>query len=335
MTYRIMSFDGGDIGRAGVFLSSLERRVEALGSSVVKNTDLYVGTSAGAVAAILLAWHSDPVLAFEGLLRFDDEVRVQGMAGQSPWSVTGTFLGTNAALCQDKIRRFCDDTFGEGAKLSDLKRSVLVTAVQLDDGSSVAEHRSWRPRLFTNLPADPSGDELLADVILRTTAMPIQYPIYQGSQGIGPGYVDGGVAANNPAMMALTHVLPSRMLKDIALLSIGSPRNVLGKRTFLAPDLKDGAANWGYRQWLLDPFDPMILLDLFLQSGVAAVNAQCQQLLGAAYLRIDPPAVTGPIWNSQGTNEMVDLTVEWLGSIGWNPAPVPAKAASTAMEPVA
>ncbi|MFG1241396.1 patatin-like phospholipase family protein [Xanthobacter sp. V7C-4] len=314
MTYRILSLDGGNGGKAGVFLSTLERRAEVLGFSVLRQMDLFAGTSNGAVNALLLAWFDDPVLAFEAVLRFDDEVR----ESQTPWSIAGTVLGNNAAMTTGRIKAFCDEVFGAGAILADVKRPVLVNTVQLDNALSDGQ-RSWLPRTFSNFPGDLGRVELIADVVLRTMAMPLQYPIYQSGAQTGPAYVDGAVASNNPALTAITSALAQqKALEDIALLSIGTPRNLAGQSRYLSPGLSEGSADWGYRQWLLDPFNPLVLVDLFLQAGAAATSAQCAQLLGSRFRRVDPPVFTGPAWDAPETNAVLDTTVDWLNAHGWN-----------------
>ncbi|MDI4663601.1 patatin-like phospholipase family protein [Xanthobacter autotrophicus] len=324
MTYRILSLDGGNGGKAGVFLSTLERRADVLGFSVLGQIDLFAGTSNGAVNALLMAWFDDPVLAFEAVLRFDDEVR----ESQTPWSIAGTVMGNNAAMTTGRIKAFCDDVFGPGAILADVKRPVMVSTVQLDN-ALVDAQRSWSPRTFTNFAGDIGRVELIVDVVLRTMAMPLQYPIYQGGTESGPAYVDGAVASNNPAMTALAAALgQGRKLEDIALLSIGTPRNLAGQSRYLAPRLSEGSADWGYRQWLLDPFNPLVLVDLFLQSGATATSAQCAQLLGARFQRVDPPVFTGPAWDAPESNVVLDATVDWLKAQGWeHPAPAKAPAA--------
>ncbi|MEM8663521.1 MAG: patatin-like phospholipase family protein [Pseudomonadota bacterium] len=347
MTYRILSMDGGNAGRAGVFLSGIERRAEALEKTFLANVNLFAGTSSGAVNAMLLAWFEDPVVALEAILRFEDEVRNQGPS--NPLAVAGTLFGTNAAMPADKIKAFCDETFGEAAILSDLPRPVLIPAFQLDaldahvavdatGDEAVVPHRRWSTRLFTNMPGDPAASDLIADVAIRTMAMPIQYPIHQSITGIGPGYVDGGVFANNPAMAALTHSLASQKLDDISVLSLGVPRNLTGDRTHLSPDLHNGSADWGYRQWLLDPMNPLLLMDLFIQAGADAVNTQCGQLLGTRYLRVEPEVFEGAFWDRTDVTTELDANFNWLMSQSWiadavKPAAKPAPKAAAKAAP--
>ncbi|GGC48536.1 putative sporulation hydrolase CotR [Chelatococcus reniformis] len=321
-----MSLDGGNGEKAGVFLSTLERRTEATGYSFVRDVDLFVGTGSGAVNALLLAWFDDPIRAFEAMLRFDDEAR----EGQTPWSMAGTVLGSNAALSAKSLVAFCDEVFGAGTTLADIKRPVLVSTVQLDDELDI-DNRRWKPRTFSNAAGDVGRVELIVDVVLRTMAMPLQYPAYQGGAGTGPVYVDGAVVANNPAMLALTAALADKKkLPDISVLSVGTPRNLAGTARHLAPALADGMANWGYRQWMLDPFNPLVLIDLFLQAGAQAVSDQCEQLLGDRFLRVDPPVFVGPAWDAPDGNVAVDLTMEWLEKNGWKPAKPPAAKAPAA-----
>jgi hypothetical protein len=94
------------------------------------------------------------------------------------------------------------------------------------------------------------------------------------------GYVDGGVAANNPSMAALAQSLDRRSriaarpsIDDISLLSIGTGRSlsrITGKRQ-----------DWGYAQWA----KPLLRLMFDAVSGIP--DYQCRQLLGESYHRID------------------------------------------------
>ncbi len=77
---------------------------------------------------------------------------------------------------------------------------------------------------------------------------------------------------------------------------------------------------------MLDPFNPLVLIDLFLQAGAAAATAQCSQLLGGHFLRVEPSAFAGPAWDAPDTDDAVERTMEWLGRSGWKPA-VPAQSA--------
>jgi hypothetical protein len=108
------------------------------------------------------------------------------------------------------------------------------------------------------------------DVIMRSSAAPTYFPIYQN-------FIDGGVAANNPSMCALAQAINAEIgkqaLADIVLLSIGTGAKLQSVNSM------DG--DWGLEQWGLK------IIDLLLEAGGGLADYQCRQLLGVRYLRID------------------------------------------------
>ncbi|KAN0024523.1 hypothetical protein ACTFIV_008931 [Dictyostelium citrinum] len=132
-------------------------------------------------------------------------------------------------------------------------------------------HRRWAPRFFHNLKNSKTGDHLVVDVALRTSAAPTYFPIYQG-------FVDGGVYANNPSLCAVTSAISSGIkLSEICVLSLSTGRD--GK--YVSPD-QYGEGNWGLAQWA------PTLIDMLLDSNVEISDFQCAQLLAEKYHRIDP-----------------------------------------------
>jgi hypothetical protein len=114
----------------------------------------------------------------------------------------------------------------------------------------------------------------------------VVWPIHQG-------YVDGGLFANDPSMLALTRVLEERrsatspgghgrdVLADISLFSIGEGQ--------VPHYLQTGNENWGYQQWLFHRRRPFALLELALNSTAEAISEQCRLLLGDhQYYRLNP-----------------------------------------------
>jgi hypothetical protein len=146
------------------------------------------------------------------------------------------------------------------------------------------------------------------------------------------GYVDGGLVANNPAMIALTSTVatlvcgtadrprmsPGKALSSIHLLSVGTGRNLVGKAQYLAPEFTDGSAAWGYRQWILDPSNPLVLIDAFLQAGNEAVSWQCNILMGASHFhRLNVPLKHMCVINDPETEALVTDSANWLNTTGW------------------
>lgn len=129
----------------------------------------------------------------------------------------------------------------------------------------------WRPEFFHNFDDSKNSDTKIADVVLRTTAAPTYFPIYQG-------YVDGGTFANNPslaaAICAMNHGIA---LEDISILSISTGFNPHS----LGPDDYKGG-DWGLYQWASN------IIPLLLDSGSENVTLQCQTLFQDRFHRLDP-----------------------------------------------
>jgi uncharacterized protein len=258
-------------------------------------------------------------------------------------------LGEAAAGCRslflnDVMKQFLIQYFGENTTLADLKKYVVICTYELDNGKPGID-RTWVPRLYTNLPYTPPGHagalkatpdpdmaEKVVDVAMRTSAAPVELPIYQGMSGTGPGYVDGGLVANNPAMIALAAIVgtlsrgtakqpaipPTESLKLIHLLSIGTGRNLVGTAQYLDPEFTNGSAPWGYRQWLLDLANPLVLIDAFLQGGNEAVAWECGILMGEAnFHRLNVPLEHMLVPTDPQTKVRVAEAVAWLDSCGW------------------
>jgi len=148
----------------------------------------------------------------------------------------------------------------------------VIATFQLDSGIvTKAGVRSWKPKFFHNFPeASTDSEQLVVDVALRTTAAPTYFPVYQG-------FIDGGVAANNPSMCALAQALDpttaNRTLDDISLLSVG---------TGLTPHFIEGETHdWGYVQWATR----LVGIVMGGISGVA--DFECRQVLAGRYRRLD------------------------------------------------
>ncbi len=254
--------------------------------------------------------------------------------------------GWRSLFLNDILKQFLIKYFGESKTLKSLKRGVVIVTFELDN-RKLGIDRSWTPRLFTNLPYTPPGahgtmkkasqpdmDERIVDLAMRTSAAPLELPIYQSMQGCSDksGYVDGGLVANNPAMIALASIIgtlaggttrhaaqaPAKSLSQIHLLSVGTGRNLVGTAQFLNPEFNEGSAAWGYRQWLLDPTNPLVLIDAFLQAGSGAVTWECGIFLGERHFhRLDVPLRHMCVPGDPETEARVKSASEWLDTTVW------------------
>jgi uncharacterized protein len=263
-------------------------------------------------------------------------------------------LGFRSLSLNDAMKAILHQHFGD-MRLGDIAdqhpdRAVVVVTFQLDDTEPYPfdpsmDRHNWRAKLYTNLPhghvsfangkvtADPNPDlnELVVDVAMRSSAAPLELPIYQslhGSQG-GPGFVDGGLVANNPSMLTLAaivgtliHVIDvpitlSGLLSRIWMLSVGTGRNLVGIADYLAPEFTDGSAAWGYQKWLFDISNPLVLIDAFLQGGNETAAFQSGILLGESnFNRLNVPLKFFLVDNSPVTAAAVAASAAWLREPG-------------------
>jgi len=339
-TTRIVTFDGtqatGSTGYvAAGMLRELHRRLpdEHARDHFLSDTDVFAGTSAGAANALFFAMADDADAALDYIIQFWKQATiVAAKSGTDLFRMIGTVLGVSAVLNTEAIKGVYIDYFGS-AKLGDLKRKVAITSFQLDTPNRV--HRSWHPKVFHNFDEnDPDMDELVVDVLMRSGSPPLLTPIYQSSNNDGPGYIDGGVWANNPSMVALTQVLSDRSLLStgpntdgITMLSVGNGNAPI----YAAPRFRNGFGNWGYFRWLLDPFQIGLVLDVLLAADEAANNKQSETMLGDQYLRLNPllpkpmvgftseaiDEVIDKVLSLENTQAQITATMDWLDRVGW------------------
>jgi patatin-like phospholipase/acyl hydrolase len=262
--YRILALDGG--GARGAFTSKLiERLNEATG--FLEHTDLVAGTSTGGLIALALASGVKPQ-AITALYR----ERAGAIFSTPFWRRLQEGLVVSKYPA-DGLRVALTSVLGS-RKLEDLKaHSVLVPAFELDN-KAVDEPRSWKMKFFHNLPnEDSDGRELAVEVGLRTAAAPTYFPT-------SDNFIDGGVAANNPAMAALALAVnpdttkgAGRSSHQICMLSIGTGRNC---------KWVEGDHDWGVVEW------GKKLIDILIEGTMGVASYQCKAILGARFFRLDP-----------------------------------------------
>jgi len=270
--YRIAAFDGGGI--RGIYTATLLARLDKEEPGFLKNVKLFAGTSTGSILAVSLAAGRSPAELAElyrkqGGEAFEDS-RLDNVRDM------GRLIG--ADFSEQVLKKILIRLFGS-ATLGDLPRKVVIPAFDLG-GTPGRGDGCWKPKFFHNFSGpDSDAGEKIVDVIMRSCAAPSYFPTYQG-------FIDGGVAANNPSMAALTQALDRRSktrppaMEHIRLLSFGTGLN----RQFIRGQRLD----WGYAQWAR----PIIRLMMDGMMGVA--DYQCRQLLGDRYHRL-APALPKPV----------------------------------------
>lgn len=288
--FKILSLDGGGIRGAFIagFLADLEQR---LGCRMADYFDLIAGTSTGAIIACALALHESA----EKIERLYRERGARIFQRRLPlelnWSQGWAAWFANKYLNQHKLdydmlvqskyqsAELCSalkETFSD-RKIEAARTRLVIPAVDLTRGQTIVFKTPHLPDLFRDRHYE------VVKVLLATTAAPTYFP--HATITDGSAYVDGGLWANNPSMVAIAEALRIREkanragvdfpidLEQIYLLSVGT-----GKASYFAKPPAGGA---GVAWWAPN---------LFNVSSVAqsqGINFQAQYLLGDRLRRID------------------------------------------------
>ena len=286
--YRILSIDGGGI--RGLLAARVLQRLEKSAPGWIGQATLLAGTSTGAIIAMGLANGMAPneigdIYKTKGSKIFDDSFFDNVVD-------LGKLIG--ADYSNKGLKSVLNATFGELA-LKDLSKKVVIPTFDLDNegfddkGKSVV--RTWKPKIFHNFSgSDSDGKRLVKDIALYTTSAPTYFPS-------ADGYIDGGVFANNPSVVAIAQALSTRNIAaeladidDIVLLSIGTgvtPKHIKG------PSL-----DWGKAQWA------MPLINLLLEGVSSVADFQSAQILGDRYKRVQVTFDPGEIIETDSVDKI-------------------------------
>ncbi len=288
---RAICLDGGGyLGLATAsFLAEVERHFRI---KISEEFDLFCGTSTGGIIALGLAHGLSGAEIVELYKRLGEQVFNNRFPGLRTLRVIrGLFF---ARYSNKKLKEALDATFKE-ATLGDIKargKFVVVPSFCLTTG---------RPRVFkTDHSAELTLDSgyRLRDVALATSAAPTFLPIVtiiSPTSGAQEQFVDGGVYANNPALLALTEAVGylGRRASDLQILSIATPRDPRSSAERTRPPswferfrLSRGIFGWGSS-----------LAELFIGSTMKLTHsAVTRVMLGlesaggvGCYVRVDLP----------------------------------------------
>lgn len=227
-TFRILSIDGGGI--RGIFpakiLSEIENRLTKEGKphSIFQYFDLIVGTSTGGIIALALSFG---IPASEITSMYCDNAK---NIFQRNYGL-GAF---NAKYKRDALEKLLKDKFkkdesGEQLRLHDAKTKLCIPAFKGGYATTTiykTKHHADYERDY-HIPA--------YQIALATSAAPTYFKPYdivyekldnQGSDIIA-GNIDGGVYANNPALIGLHEAVTKLRVpyNKLRILSIGTGLN--------------------------------------------------------------------------------------------------------------
>jgi hypothetical protein len=286
--FKILSLDGGGI--RGAFIAAFLARIQQnLERPLIDYFDLIAGTSTGGLIAVALGMgirpedikefyqaagpliFARPPFRLPAWKRRVIEACLSRIAPaiDAEWLFRAKF--ESAPLREAVQQQLQQRLFGEA------RVRLVIPAVDLTAARGVVFKTPHRPHFIRDRHFSA------CDVIMATTAAPSYFA--PASITVGSAYCDGGIWANNPAIVGYVEAIkisqecnrpdvdPRFTHQDISLLSVGT-----GTRRHFAK-LNDG--DTGLRWW-----GPRFL-SISGETQSEGIHTQAQYLLGDRYMRVD------------------------------------------------
>ncbi|KAF6135220.1 hypothetical protein GIB67_035291 [Kingdonia uniflora] len=341
----VLSIDGGGIrgiipGIMLVFLESKLQELDGPDARLADYFDLIAGTSTGGLVTTMLAApdkNNRPLFAAKDIIDFYLENSPK-IFPQTPKSfLIGSMMNLFGAIAGPKydgkyIRKKVQELVGQ-TRLDQTLTNILVTAFDI---------KLLQPVIFSTHEArtDLHKNPLLSDMCISTSAAPTYLPAHyfeiENPAIEDPekktryfNLIDGGVAANNPTLMAMSHVSKEIMMKNPDFY----PIRPMECSKFLVLSLGTGtakleakfdallASNWGLVGWLYHK-GASPLMDSFFQASSDVVDIHTHILFQSLkceknYLRIQDDTLTDDaasvdIATKKNLNELVQIGNELL-----------------------
>ncbi|KAM0915104.1 hypothetical protein ACQ4PT_011122 [Festuca glaucescens] len=315
----VLTIDGGGIRGLipSTILACLESKLQELDgpdARIADYFDVIAGTSTGALVATMLAAPDEnkrPLFAAKEINKFylDNGPKIFPMRSYGLLNPVANLLG--AVMGPKYDGKFLHD------KIKNLTNNVTIADTVTNMIVPTFDIKALQPILFNTYEAknEPLKNAHLSDICISTSAAPTYFPahFFKTYDPLGKvpereyHLVDGGVAANNPTMAAMS-MITKEVLRRNPDFTLGKPadyRNYLiisvgtgsakQAEIYTAPD----CAKWGVLRWLHDrSFTPII--DMFSHASADMVDIHAAVLFKALrveknYLRIQDDSLSGNI----------------------------------------
>lgn len=269
--FRILSLDGG--GLKGLFSASFLAEIEAhSGKRLVDHFDMIAGTSTGGIIALGLGLGLPAARIRDFYLENGGRIfPAQGILSRAwLWCRQWVRRGYGDGPLEDALKA----CLGEETLLGESRTRLIIPAFNAERVDVYLFKTSHHPRLQVDYRR-PAWE-----VARATAAAPTYFDMHllDGCTQL----VDGGMWANNPAMVALTDAvgLVGTPLNSIRMLSVGTGFEPLSA--------KSRHRHGGKAQWALDA------LEFVMRGQSQAATHQVGHLIGADNLvRVDPVVPSG------------------------------------------
>lgn len=263
--FQILALSGG--GYRGLYTATILAEVEReIGGPIARHFDLIAGTSIGGILALAIA-SEIPAQAIVDLFK------KHGEAIFNPRTSMPIFKST---FSSDELKKQISEPEMLGTKLlGDCLHPVVIPSINYSTGKPVLfktpHHESFRR----------DHQHPMVDIALATSAAPTYFPRHQFQHN---QYVDGGLFANAPGLLALheAETFFDVASSDVHLLSIGT----MSSKFTVNPknNREGGAVDWGGG-------NPMKAAQRLFGLSISVQESLCdfmlQHKLGSRYMHVD------------------------------------------------
>ncbi|KAL5705842.1 hypothetical protein ACHQM5_024082 [Ranunculus cassubicifolius] len=315
-TVTVLSIDGGGVrgiipGTILAFLESKLQELDGADARIADYFDVVTGTSTGGLIATMLTApdkENRPLYAASDIIRFylDNSPKIFPQDQINPLGpkYDGVYL-----------RSFIQEVLKE-TTISQTLTNVIIPAFDV---------RLLQPILFTTFSgkSDVSTDVKLSDACVATSAAPTYFPAHyfeskdsNGNLARTFNLIDGGVAANNPTLLAMSLVTQEIAKKNSEFLGI-KPMDctrflILSLGTGIAKKEEiysaDMVSKWGTFDWVYQNNGSTPLIDIYGDAGTDMVDIHTSTLFQSNnvktnYLRIQDDTLEGTVASTDISTE--------------------------------
>ncbi|XP_057500689.1 patatin-like protein 2 isoform X1 [Actinidia eriantha] len=312
----VLSIDGGGIRGIipGTLLGFLESKLQELDGAEARIADYFdviAGTSTGGLVTTMLAApnkNNRPMFAARDINNFYLEHCPKIFPQSSQNNVIGTVTGLFGTVTGPKY----DGKYLK-TMVKDLLGNLTLKQTLTDVIIPTFDIKCLQPIIFSTDDAyeDVSKNALLSDICLGTSAAPTFLPAHyfetKDANGKTRSYdlIDGGVAANNPTLMAITHISKELLMGKFKFVDIKPMESnnmlVLSLGTGVPKQAEKysalAASKWGLLNWVYNN-GAMPLLDVYGDASSDMVDIHVSTLFRSLnneknYIRIQDDTLTG------------------------------------------
>tara|TARA_B100001057_G_C22811066_1_gene935425 strand:+ start:841 stop:1761 length:921 start_codon:yes stop_codon:yes gene_type:complete len=252
---KVLAFDGGGV-RAIMGVYFLKRLELETSKTIFESFDLFIGTSAGATNALILAMNGSTTNDLEDFWTVENLKKIMNQSFIDRTSIFQTRPKYSNVGKKEVLTEF----FGK-RKIGESLKPVVVTAYDLEERKPIL------------LSSYENPDTLVVNAANASSAAPIYFPT--ANMEDGKWLIDGGIATNNPSLLGFVEAKKLFATNNIKVLGIGAglnKRKINGKHS----------RNWGALGWFRHD-----ILGVMLESSLQ--NEILKDLIGDNYLRVNSP----------------------------------------------